>query len=97
MPRVSYYTLPNFVSEYYPHPENPDMKDQDIVGEALSSVLPKYERFWFQIHHLLELNLILLVPLLSSAVASYDGKLVGNCALADTYCYLSNLNKIGEG
>lgn len=60
------------------------MKDQDVVGEALSSVLPKYERFWFQIHHLLELNLILLVPLLSSAVAGYDGKVFFEIVLSQT-------------
>jgi hypothetical protein len=50
------------------------MKDQDIVGVALASVLPQYDRFWFRIPHLLELNLILMVPLLSSAVAGYDGE-----------------------
>lgn len=49
------------------------MKDQDIVGDALASVLPQYNKAWFRVSHLLELNLILLVPLLSSAVAGYDG------------------------
>lgn len=52
------------------------MKNQDIVGEALASVLPQYNRPWFRVRHLLQLNLILLVPLLSSAVAGYDGRLV---------------------
>lgn len=50
------------------------MKNQDIVGEALASVLPQYDRPWFCVPHLLQLNLILLVPLLSSAVAGYDGR-----------------------
>lgn len=49
------------------------MKDQDIVGEALASVLPQYDRVWFRIPHLLKLNLVLTIPLLSSAVAGYDG------------------------
>lgn len=49
------------------------MKDQDIVGEALASVLPQYDQFWFQIPHLLKLNLVLMIPLMSSAVAGYDG------------------------
>lgn len=49
------------------------MKNEDIVGEALASVLPQYDRVWFRVPHLLQLNLILLVPLLSSAVAGYDG------------------------
>jgi hypothetical protein len=50
------------------------MKDQDIVGKALASVLPQHDRTWLRIPHLLKLNLILLIPLLSSAVAGYDGK-----------------------
>lgn len=49
------------------------MKDQDIVGEALASVLPQNDRAWFRIPHLLKLNLVLMIPLLSSAVAGYDG------------------------
>lgn len=49
------------------------MKDQDIVGEALAKVLPQYGKPWYRVPHLLKLNLILLVPLLSSAVAGYDG------------------------
>ncbi|KAL5335206.1 general substrate transporter [Aspergillus crustosus] len=52
------------------------MKDQDIVGEALASVLPQNGRPWFRVPHLLQLNLILLIPLLSSAVAGYDGSLM---------------------
>lgn len=50
------------------------MKNQDIVGEALAAVLPQYNKPWFKVPHLLKLNLILIVPLLSSAVAGYDGK-----------------------
>lgn len=38
-----------------------------------AAVLPKYDQFWFRISHLLQLNLILLVPLMSSAVARDDG------------------------
>ena len=41
------------------------VKDADIVGEALAKVLPAYDRPWFGIPHLLKLNLILLVSLLS--------------------------------
>lgn len=51
------------------------VKDQDIVGEALSKVLPKYDKPWYKVPHLRTLNLILIVPLLSSAVAGYDGML----------------------
>ncbi|KAJ5593839.1 uncharacterized protein N7459_000047 [Penicillium hispanicum] len=52
------------------------MKNQDIVGEALASVLPQYDAPWFRVPHLLQLNLILIIPLLSSAVAGYDGSLM---------------------
>ena len=49
------------------------VQDKDIVGEALARVLPQYGKPWYQVSHLFRLNLILLVPLLSSAVAGYDG------------------------
>jgi hypothetical protein len=52
------------------------MKDSAIVGAALAEVLPVTNKYWFQIPHLLKLNLILLVPLLSSSVAGYDGMFV---------------------
>ena len=50
------------------------VKDSEIVGAALARVLPAYEKPWYRVPHLLQLNLILIVPLLSSAVAGYDGK-----------------------
>ncbi|CAK4031208.1 Lactose permease [Lecanosticta acicola] len=52
------------------------MKNERIVGSALAEVLPETDKFWFQIPHLLHLNCILLVPLLSSSVAGYDGSLM---------------------
>lgn len=51
------------------------MRDSQIVGEQLARVLPQYNKPWFKVPHLLQLNLILLVPLLSSAVSGYDGEL----------------------
>jgi len=50
------------------------MKDADIVGQSLAEVLPQTNKYWFQHKHLLQLNLLLLVPLLSSSVAGYDGE-----------------------
>lgn len=52
------------------------MKNEEIVGTALAEVLPVTEKWWFQQSHLLRLNLLLLVPLLSSSVAGYDGSLM---------------------
>lgn len=55
------------------------VQDKDIVGEALAKVLPAYEKPWYRVPHLLRLNLILIVPLLSSGVAGYDGTLCLRC------------------
>lgn len=52
------------------------MKDDLIVGKSLAEVLPKTDKWWFQQSHLLRLNLLLLIPLLSSSVAGYDGSLM---------------------
>ena len=52
------------------------MKDSAIVGDAIARVLPQYNKPWYKVPHLLKLNLILLVPLLSSSVAGYDGELL---------------------
>lgn len=48
--------------------------DADIVGAALTQVLPQTDKYWFQQPHLLRLNFVLLVPMLSSSVFGYDGK-----------------------
>lgn len=52
------------------------VQDKDIVGEALAKVLPSYNKPWYKVPHLLQLNLVLIVPLLSSAVAGYDGSMM---------------------
>ncbi|KAK5678290.1 hypothetical protein LTS10_009462 [Elasticomyces elasticus] len=52
------------------------MKDAQIVGASLAEVLPQTTGWWWQQSHLLRLNLLLLVPLLSSSVAGYDGSLM---------------------
>ncbi|KAJ5634257.1 general substrate transporter [Penicillium herquei] len=48
-----------------------------LLGNGqLSDHLPDTGRYWFQQPHLRRLNLILLVPLLSSSVFGYDGSLM---------------------
>lgn len=67
------------------------MKDQHIVGRALAEVLPATDRYWFLTPHLLKLNLVLLVPLMSSSVAGYDGSLMnGLQALPQWQDYFGN-------
>ena len=48
----------------------------EIVGPAIAEVLPDHGVPWFRVRHLLTLNLLLVVPLLSSATAGYDGSLM---------------------
>ncbi|KAJ0119627.1 Lactose permease [Diaporthe amygdali] len=50
--------------------------DANIVGAALNEVLPQTDKYWFQQPHLLKLNLVLLVPMLSSSVFGYDASLM---------------------
>lgn len=64
-----FFAFASLSSEYFFN----KMKDVDIVGHAIAEVLPQTNKYWFQIPHLRRLNMILLIPLLSSAVAGYDG------------------------
>lgn len=49
-------------------------RDAKIVGDALAEVLPPLKQWWWQESHLLKLNLLLIIPLLSSSVSGFDGK-----------------------
>ncbi|KAK7572266.1 hypothetical protein V3481_017461 [Fusarium oxysporum f. sp. vasinfectum] len=42
----------------------------------LASVLPKEQKPWYRISYLVQLNLLLLIPLMSSSVAGFDGSLM---------------------
>ncbi|KAK1622958.1 lactose permease [Colletotrichum phormii] len=46
------------------------------VGSALAAVLPANPKPWYLTPHLLKLNLLLLVPLFSSASVGYDGSMM---------------------
>ncbi|CAJ2503064.1 Uu.00g104580.m01.CDS01 [Anthostomella pinea] len=61
------------------------MKDAEIVGASLAEVLPHTGKYWFQQSHLLRLNLILLIPLLSSSVSGYDGSLMNGLQSLETW------------
>ncbi|OAA68708.1 hexose transporter [Niveomyces insectorum RCEF 264] len=61
------------------------MRDAQIVGEALAEVLPQTTKWWFQRSHLLRLNFLLLIPLLSSSVAGYDGSLMNGLQSLDQW------------
>jgi len=46
------------------------------VGEELAKVLPQSDKPWWRKAYLLRLNLVLLVPLFSSATVGYDGAMM---------------------
>ncbi|KAI1409251.1 general substrate transporter [Hypoxylon sp. FL1857] len=46
------------------------------VGSALTRSLPENPKPWYQTWHIIKLNLVLLVPLLSSASLGYDGSMM---------------------
>ncbi|CCF44158.1 lactose permease [Colletotrichum higginsianum] len=49
---------------------------ETVFGPALAAVLPAHPKPWYLTPHLLKLNLLLLVPLLSSASVGYDGSMM---------------------
>lgn len=51
----------------------PPKNTSNSVGAALASVLPQTNKSWWNVSYLLKLNLLLLIPLMSSSVAGYDG------------------------
>jgi hypothetical protein len=46
----------------------------NAAGQALAEVLPQNDKAWYRVPYLLKLNLLLMIPLMSSAVAGFDGK-----------------------
>ncbi|KAG4292414.1 hypothetical protein FPRO06_13667 [Fusarium proliferatum] len=49
---------------------------ENTIGPQLLKVLPQAELPWYRTKHLLLLNLMLLVPLLSSSAVGYDGSMM---------------------
>lgn len=47
-----------------------------VVGAELAAVLPDDSRPWYRVPHLLKLNLLLLIPLVSSGAIGYDGSMM---------------------
>ncbi|KAJ3546740.1 hypothetical protein NM208_g1849 [Fusarium decemcellulare] len=47
-----------------------------VVGSELAAVLPDDPRPWYRTPHLIKLNLLLLIPLVSSGAIGYDGSMM---------------------
>lgn len=56
-----------------------------IVGDAIADALPTDGKPWYRSQHLILLNLILLVPLLSAATSGYDGSLMNGLQSMDEW------------
>ncbi|CAH0003802.1 unnamed protein product [Clonostachys byssicola] len=52
------------------------MTAADVVGPDLAAVLPAEQKPWYKVPHLIKLNLLLLIPLMSSAAIGYDGSMM---------------------
>jgi hypothetical protein len=50
-------------------------KNDGDAGQAVADVLPQHGKPWYRVSHLLKLNMLLLIPLMSSAIAGFDGML----------------------
>ncbi|ODV82968.1 hypothetical protein CANARDRAFT_30434 [[Candida] arabinofermentans NRRL YB-2248] len=64
---------------------------EKIVGPAIAEVLPKDGKPWYKTRHLIQLNLLLLIPLISSATGGYDGSLMNGLQSLDEW-----KNKYGD-
>lgn len=49
---------------------------EDIVGKPIAEVLPQHGKPWYFVKHLFLLNILMIVPLLSSATTGFDGSLM---------------------
>lgn len=58
---------------------------KEVVGEAIASVLPDHGKPWYKVKHLLLLNILMIVPLLSGASAGYDGSLMNGLQSMDEW------------
>ncbi|CAM1501292.1 Fc.00g104540.m01.CDS01 [Cosmosporella sp. VM-42] len=56
--------------------DHDDLPQPAAAVDSLEGVLPKYDRPWWRVRHLLVLNLALIVPLLGNSTNGYDGSLL---------------------
>lgn len=54
---------------------------RELVSESVENVLPQWNKPWYRVPHLLRLNLLLIVPLLSASIIGYDGSMLNGLQL----------------
>ncbi|RSL50393.1 hypothetical protein CEP54_011961 [Fusarium duplospermum] len=63
------------IEEHEHHTASDAMVD-DAAAPKIADLLPDYGKPWYKVPHLLKLNALLLVPLLTSYVSGFDGSLL---------------------
>ncbi|KAL8309982.1 hypothetical protein RB597_010002 [Gaeumannomyces tritici] len=51
-------------------------ESEHAAGAEFAAVLPRDGKSWYQTAHIIKLNLLLMIPLLSSATVGYDGSMM---------------------
>lgn len=53
-----------------------DVVQTEVIPTSIDHVLPKYDRPWWRVRHLLLLNFMIIIPLLGNSTNGYDGSLL---------------------
>ncbi|KAI8721712.1 MFS domain-containing protein [Fusarium sp. LHS14.1] len=62
--------------EEHEHHTASDAMVEDAAPPKIADLIPDYKKPWWRVPHLLKLNALLLVPLLTSYVSGFDGSLL---------------------
>ncbi|GMG20452.1 unnamed protein product [Ambrosiozyma monospora] len=58
---------------------------EDVVGSKLAPIMKNDTTPWYKKHHLIMLNLLLLIPIMSSGTNGYDGSLMNGLQSLETW------------
>ncbi|KAJ5646395.1 general substrate transporter [Penicillium lividum] len=61
------------------------MAKDNAKVQTLADFIPQHDKIWFKVPHLLRLNLLLLIPLISSSVCGFDGALMNGLQSVDAW------------
>lgn len=64
------------ISEKHDCSSEARVEDAQHDSKKLSDVIPDYGKPWFKVPHIARLNLLLLVPLITSYVSGFDGSML---------------------
>ena len=60
------------------HDRLSEARDEEVRPDTrkLADVVPDHGKLWFRVPHILQLNILLLVPLITSYVSGFDGSML---------------------